>query len=109
MEARPGPAIVIDSDGVVQLINAEACALLRHSETVVVGGFVEQLIPESVRWAHARYRLGFVTEPSERDMAWGMEPHAIAGDGSMVPIEVHLTPVQTDEDIYVVATLSERT
>ena len=109
MAARPGPVIVIDSDGVVQLINDEACALLRRSETNVVGDYVEQLIPESVRWAHARYRLGFVTEPSERDMAWGMEPHAIAGDGSMVPVEVHLTPVQTDHDIYVVASLTERT
>src|SRR5262245_59646127 len=101
--------VIVDDEGVVVALSEYAQKLTGMTADEAVGEFVELFVPADVRWAHQRYRRGFLAEPSERDMDPGLSPRVQRPDNSFVPVAVHLEPVRIDGRLFVVAHLSERT
>jgi PAS domain S-box-containing protein len=109
LAARDSAVVVVDRDGTVVLVNPAAAALWGVDEAHFVGEPVESLIPPPLRHGHQAYRRGFLAEPDERDMAEGMEPHLQRPrDETLVPIAVHLEPVNVDGHQFVAAHVSPR-
>ena len=59
------------------------------------------LVPEAVREGHAALCTGFLAEPQMRAMGANRDLYGRRRDGSQVPIEVAISPVETDDGLMV--------
>ncbi|MEA3077849.1 MAG: hypothetical protein QOF60_2757 [Actinomycetota bacterium] len=106
LDASAWPMVVVDQEGVVVLANSALWSLTGFSADDVVGDFVEALLPSRLRWAHARYRMGFFAEPSDREMAIGMDVVVRCKDGREAAISgITLRAGSVDGQTVAVATL----
>lgn len=92
----PDPMIVIGANGRIVRANRMLLELLGYAESELIGKPIELLVPEDLRARHAAHRALYMAAPHPRPMGRGMEFSALAKDGSEVPVEISLAPVQTD-------------
>ena len=112
LEAAPCAILVTDAEGVIALANAEAERLFGCDGRALVGCPIEVLLPDDLRSAHVADRTQFLAQPVARPMGRQRDLRARRHDGTVFPVEVGLTPVQTDRGMYVVCAvvdLTERT
>jgi PAS domain S-box-containing protein len=110
LEAAPTGMILVDDRGRIALVNTEVERLFGYSRDEVIGEPVEILLPERFR-GHVGFR-GLVSDaPPGRAMASGRDVFGRRKDGSEVPIEIGLNPLDTPDGRFVlssVADISER-
>lgn len=107
IEAAPDAMVLVDARGDVAYVNTQALAMLGYEREDLVGRSVDLLVPDRARAAHAAHRRHFGEKPRLRGMGVGMVLSARRKDGSEVPVEVALSPL---DDLVVVALrdISER-
>jgi PAS domain S-box-containing protein len=103
------PMIIADSQGTVTMVNNAAEKLFGYSKSELVGRPFEILIPKSVRSAHAQHRASFMAMPAVRGMGAGIELQARRKDGSLVPIEVSLNPIESPGGTLVSSVIQDLT
>lgn len=111
VEMAPNAMIMINQDGVIELVNAQAEIIFGYARDELLGQAVEILLPERLRKHHPHHRLAFFSTPKNRPMGAGRELYGQRKDGSEFPLEIGLTPMQTTEGIKVlsaIADISER-
>lgn len=111
VEAAPNGMIMTDGDGRIVLVNAFAERLFGYDRDELVGRPVELLVPERLRSTHPALRALYAREPSARPMNVGRELFAVCKDGSEIPIEVRLSPIETPQGAMTLAAvvdISER-
>ena len=101
VQASPVALLMIDATGRIVLANRWAEALFDYAPDALVGQSVSGLIPEAVREGHAALCAGFLAEPQMRAMGRNRELYGRRREGSQVPIEVALSPVETDDGLMV--------
>ena len=107
LEAAPDPMVVVDSDGIIALINQQTEVLFGFARDELLGQPVEVLIPERYQGAHPAHRQTYLGNARFRPMGEQQLLFARRKDGSEFPVEISLGPVQTDEGIYVVSTIRD--
>ncbi len=105
VESSPNGLLVIDRDGSIVLVNREIERLFGYSREELLGSSVERLIPASFRAHHPGFRANFFTQPQARSMGAGRDLFGVRKDGTEVPVEIGLTPVETEEGLYVVSAI----
>ena len=68
---------------------------------------MEILVPDRFSGMHMAFRSGYVSEPRTRPMGLAGDLHARRKDGSEFPIEVTLSPLETDEGLLVSAAVRD--
>lgn len=106
-DAAPDALIVTASDGRIVLGNRRARELFGYEDTTLEGLGIDDLLPESVRAAHARHRERYAEHPRARKMGSGLELLGLRADGSELPVEVSLSPVTVAGEHYVVAAIRD--
>ncbi|MEC5399730.1 PAS domain S-box protein [Uliginosibacterium sp. H1] len=106
--AAPYATLMTDEQGKVQLANREAERLFGYSRDDFVGMQVEELVPEAQRGAHAELRGGYTQSPRGRAMV-GRELKARHRDGTEIPVEIGLSPIDRPEGRVFVAALIDTT
>lgn len=109
IEAAPNAMLMIDARGQIVLVNAQVEKLFGYSRAELLGQRVEMLLPESARRAHEGYRRGYFAHPDARPMGAGRDLHGVRKDGSEVPIEIGLNPIQTSDGDFVLASIIDIT
>jgi PAS domain S-box-containing protein len=109
VEAAPSAMIMVDEDGRMALVNAQTERLFGYPRTELLGKPVEMLVPERYGSAHTEHRESFLQQPSARAMGAGRDLFGRRKDGSEVPIEIGLNPIQTDEGAFVLADIIDIT
>ena len=94
LEASPAGMIVVNRQGVIELVNSQAERLFGMRRNQMIGKSVDELVPESVRYSHAANRERFNANPSARAMGQGRDLWARRGDGTVFPVEIGLNPLQ---------------
>ncbi len=111
IESAPDALIVVATDGAIVLANRRACAMFGAADTDadLVGRDVDELLPDSLRSAHARHRGRYARHPRARPMGSGLELLGRRSDGSELPVEVSLSPISVHDQHYVVAAIRDLT
>jgi len=105
--AYPDALIVADAAGHVVLANPSAAALLGYTVDELVGLEIDHLVPDHVRPQHAAYRGAFARAPRARPMGKQTELVARRKDGSVVVVEIALSPLQDHGLPLVVAAIRD--
>jgi len=100
---------MIDSQGRIVLVNREVERLFGYSREDLLGRSVDMLVPDAVRARHPLDRAAFLANPRERAMGHGRELHGLRKDGTEVPVEIGLTPVATEEGMFVISSVVDIT
>jgi diguanylate cyclase (GGDEF)-like protein/PAS domain S-box-containing protein len=109
LEASPSPTLVTDAQGVIILANREAERLFGWERGTLVGCSVDVLLPEELRTEHAAHRARYMAEPAARPMGRRRDLLARRRDGTVFPVEVGLSPVQTAQGLYVACAIMDLT
>ena len=103
--------VMIDHTGTIKLVNAQLEKDFGYSRDELIGQKVELLVPERFRAKHPDHRNGFVANPTTRAMGAGRDLFGRRKDGTEMPVELGLNPIQIGDDMFVlgsVVDISER-
>ena len=94
----PDALVVVDGAGLIAMANRQAERLFGYPPAGLTGLPVEQLIPEDARERHRSHRADYMRMPRTRPMGGaGMALVGQRRDGAQFPVEIALSPLQTDE------------
>jgi PAS domain S-box-containing protein len=107
VEAAPAAMILIDERGTIVMANALAERVLGYSRDELVRQPIERLVPARYRQEHAGFRSGFFADARQRPMGAGRDLHALRKDGSEVPVEIGLSPIESSEGRFALAAVTD--
>ncbi len=109
VDAAPDAIVIVDRDGRVLMINREAERIFGYSPDELDGQPVERLIPTTFHAVHGRHRHDYVATPRTRPMGAGMELEGLRKDGTVFPVEISLSPLETASGLLVTAIIRDTT
>jgi protein-histidine pros-kinase len=109
LEAAPDAMVIVGRDGRIALVNSQMERLFGYAREQLLGQPVEILVPERYRDTHARHRGGFFGQPRARAMGAGLQLFGQRRDGSEFPVEISLSPLDTEEGMFVSAAIRDAT
>ena len=108
-EAASDAILEVDHTGRIQLVNQEAETLFRCSRADLIGKHIDEFVPERFRSGHAAHRDSYGARPVKRPMGSGLDLWARRADGSEVPVDINLSPIQTGEDVRIMCVVRDIT
>jgi PAS domain S-box-containing protein len=109
IEAAPTAMILVDEQGAIAMVNGLTERMLGYNREDLLGQSVEQLLPRRLRSVHAHHRAAFLADPRQRPMGFGRELFALRKDGTEVPVEIGLSPVEMNRGVAVLAAVTDIT
>jgi PAS domain S-box-containing protein len=109
VEAAPGGLLMADEAGTIVLVNALVEQQFGYTREELMGQPVEMLVPERFRANHQGHRARFHGAPSQRQMGQGRDLFGVRKNRSEFPIEIGLTPIQTDKGLRILAAIVDIT
>jgi PAS domain S-box-containing protein len=109
IEAAPDAIVIVGADGRIELVNAQTEALFGHPRAQLIGQPVEVLVPHRYRDGHPEHRSQYGKHPRPRPMGAGLDLFGLRADGSEFPVEISLSPLETDEGVSFAATMRDVT
>jgi PAS domain S-box-containing protein len=103
VDSAPDGMIVCDQQGRIVLVNAETERMFGYARDELVGASIDTLVPTGARAKHGQHVAGYTSAPRSRPMGIGMELTGRRKDGTEIPVEISLSPVNTERGLLVTA------
>ncbi len=107
IEDAPDAILQVDVDGKILLANRTAERMFGYSGEELLGIGVESLVPQAVRSKHAALRKEYAKAGVSRPMGFGLDLYAYRKDGTELPVEISLSPIQTEDGVNVTAVIRD--
>ncbi len=109
LEGAPDAMIISDSAGVIQTVNDQTIRLLGYTRGELVGELVDQFLPPGPGAASPLH--GATSESQSIARLTGIERELTVRhkDGTEIPVEITLGPVQTDDGPLIMAAVRDIT
>ncbi len=107
LESAPDAIVIVDAQGRMVLVNTQAEKMFGYGRDELLGQRVELLLPDALRARHVAHRERYQASPSTRPMGIGMDLSGRRRDGSEFPVEISLSPMQTDEGLLVTSVIRD--
>src|SRR5271157_2610633 len=107
MEAAPDAMVVVNQRGEIVLLNAQAENQFGYRRDELVGQKVKNIIPEGFAERLVADALRSTAEALAQQIGTGIELHGLRKDGTAFPIEIMLSPLESDEGILVTAAIRD--
>jgi PAS domain S-box-containing protein len=101
--------VIVDRAGRIVLVNSQTEKLFDYARQDLVGQPVEILIPERFRNEHPAHRHDYFRDPKTRYMGSALELSGRRRNGSEFPVEISLSPLDTEEGVLVSSTIRDVT
>jgi hypothetical protein len=105
VESAPSGLLMVDAAGTIVLVNHEVERLFGYRRDELIGQMVDLLVPERFRASHPGSRAAFFANPKARSMGAGRDLYGLRKDGTEVPVEIGLTPVETTDGLFVISSI----
>ena len=109
VEASTTGMIMVDERGLITLTNAQTDAMFGYANGALIGSSIQELIPAANRNQHAHLLQGYMQQPTDRKMGEGRELFGRHQLGHEFRVEIGLTPISSDEERYVIASVVDIT
>ncbi len=109
LESAPDAMIIVDDQGVMVLVNRQALQMFGYKRKEMIGQPVESLLPQSVRSSHVSLRNSYTSDPELRPMGQDMDLVGVRNDGSEFPVEISLSPVETEAGRFISSVIRDVT
>lgn len=107
VEEAPDGLLIVDDTGRMVLANRRIEEIFGYDRGELLGQPVEVLVPEEARSAHAAYRTRFGVAAATRPMGIGLQLAGRYRDGTSIPVEISLSPVDTPSGRFTVAVVRD--
>lgn len=101
--------IIVSADGKIILANPVAEKMFGYDSGTFNGLSLEDLLPKQYRGNHIGMRKSFNAHPKPRRMGEGRDLKGLRKDGSEFPVEVSLSYTQIEDQLLVMAFISDIT
>ncbi len=109
LDAAPDAMVVVNPQGRIVLANAQVERLFGYRQEELLGRAAGILVPERFRNQENEQRTGFFGEPRLQPRGSAFELFGLHKDGREFPVEISLSPLQTDEGVLVTSAIRDIT
>jgi len=108
-DSAPNGIVIVDEAGTIREVNPSAERLFGYPRDELLGESIEQLVPEPSREIHRAERKAYMKAPRARPMGVGLELKGRRKDGTEIPVEISLSPMETERGRFVIAIVFDMT
>ncbi len=109
LESAPDAIVLVDSEGLITLVNRRTEVLFGYRRSELLGQPVEQLVPEGLRLLHKDHRAAYGEDQRTREMGAGLDLRARRSDATEFPVEISLSPINDEGGHQVITVIRDVT
>lgn len=102
LEAAPDAMAVVDQEGKIVLVNARLEKIFDYPRDQLLGRPIEVLVPDG-------HQASFFSEPRNWPLGTSLESYGVRSDGSEFPVEISLSPIETEDGLLVTSAIRDIT
>lgn len=107
LECAPDSIIIVNEGGIIQLVNAQTLKMFGYNREEMIGQHVGLLMPARYESLHPFRRFTLFDTPISRPVAEGFELFCLDKQGKEFPVEINLSPMETDEGKLLTAAIRD--
>lgn len=96
-ESAPDAIVIVNKEGKITLLNVQAEKFFGYAQEELLGESIEILVPDKLRKHHPEQRETYTKHPTYQPMGRGIDITARRKDGSILPVDISLSPLETQE------------
>ena len=101
LESAPDAMIIVNEEGRIVLVNVQTERMFGYAREELLDEHLETLLPTRFQERHLAHLVDYFSEPQNRLMGPGLELRGRRQDGSEFPVEISLSPLETEEGLLV--------